>query len=219
MRHCIKKINKNKRRTHCCDQVAKYKSLIFHLKIISRPFYESGWKHKCRSGLPARIVWISFVLFVKSANTWGLSLVLPPGTMSVVRAVAVFMSVAQRAPCWMRSMVYAAAWTHVDVHGPCCLQKPWKFMIQAATGCYGQGSFFCGVDDGCRITAENERQRHTPPKSLDMKPLKRTLRNYDREAEVCGFWWGRAGKDLSLRGWPLGVWSFSNKYMGSTNWT
>lgn len=49
--------------------------------------------------------------------------------------------------------------------------------------------------------------------SLDTKPLKRTLRNCDRVAEVKhysgSFWWAGSGgrTRFSLRGWPVSLWA------------
>lgn len=84
-------------------------------------------------------------------------------------------------------------------------ETTWKSMIHAATGCYGQGSFFCSDIDYCRFTAENERHWRLlwqcpcpPPNSLNRKPLKRSLKHCGMDGEVelftvDGFWCGEKG--------------------------
>lgn len=65
-------------------------------------------------------------------------------------------------------------------------------ITHAATDYKGQGSFFCSRINVCGLAVEkveNERHRgllwpHPPRKSLDRKPLKRTLKNCHRDSEV-----------------------------------
>lgn len=71
-----------------------------------------------------------------------------------------------------------------------------KSMISAATDCEGQGSFVCSGVNDCRLTVENEKHGgfcNYSPSSLNRKTLKKTLKNYDRDAKVYffpvdGFW-------------------------------
>lgn len=101
--------------------------------------------------------------------------------------------------CWnlwskakMGAVIYAAAVGHVDINGPCCLQRSywclwsllslatmwmsmmlppesmWKSMIWAVTHWYRQESFFYSGIDDWRLKTESERHgrflwQHLPP--------------------------------------------------------
>lgn len=69
-----------------------------------------------------------------------------------------------------------------------------RSMICAATGCQGQGGFFCSVSKDCTLIIETKKPKTSVTTSLtsptekrnspDMKLLKKVLKNCDKGAKV-----------------------------------
>lgn len=120
-------------------------------------------------------------------------------------------------PCW-GPIACADARGRVEVPNPCscCLGSAGKLPLQWYRWLQTH-SWVRAVEGFC----------DTPPKETGSRgsPLKRTLKNCAKDAEVelstsDGFWGGsQEWTQLSLRNWPLGVWPCSSEHMDNTNWT
>lgn len=114
-------------------------------------------------------------------------------------------------------MVPVASWVHADVWGP-------KSVIHVATGCDGQRKLlwqWC-VDGRFILQMRNIEDFYDIPHphkgSYCGELLKMvTVMLSSTWMTSGGGVWERA--QLSLMGWPAGVWPYSNVYMNNRSWT